>query len=107
MADNTVRFILLSNAISYGREKGYIIIKLRYRHGNFFLQFIDNGIGIPSSDKERIFERFYRGDHSRSDRERFGLGLSIAQEIIKAHHGKISVCDTPGGGATFTVTLPG
>lgn len=99
--------ILLSNAISYGREKGYIIIKLRYRHGNFLLQFIDNGIGIPSSDKERIFERFYRGDHSRSDRERFGLGLSIAQEIIKAHHGKISVCDTPGGGATFTVTLPG
>ena len=99
--------ILLSNAISYGREKGYIVLKLSYSHGSFRLQVIDNGIGIAPSDKEHIFERFYRGDHSRSDRECFGLGLSIAKEIIAVHHGNISVSDTPGGGTTFTVTLPG
>ncbi|MBR1930908.1 MAG: HAMP domain-containing histidine kinase [Lachnospiraceae bacterium] len=98
--------ILLSNAISYGREKGIIILKLIHRRREFCLQVIDNGIGISPSAKDHIFERFYREDASRSGKEHFGLGLSIAQEIITAHHGKISVSDTPGGGTTFTIILP-
>ena len=65
----------------------------------------DNGIGIPDEEKKKIFERFYRTDQARSEKGHFGLGLCIAAEIIKAHHGRIKVSDTPGGGSTFTVVL--
>ena len=65
----------------------------------------DNGIGIPGSEKAHIFDRFYRADQARSKKGHFGLGLSIASEIIKAHQGKILVGDTPGGGSTFTIVL--
>ena len=98
--------ILLSNAISYSRENGSILLSLNYEHHEFRFQVIDNGIGISSAAKAHIFERFYREDTARSGKEHFGLGLSIAKEIVSAHHGKILVDDTPGGGATFTVVLP-
>ena len=98
--------ILLSNAISYSRENGSIILNLSYEHQEFRLQVIDNGIGISPAAKEHVFDRFYREDTARSGKEHFGLGLSIAKEIVSAHHGKILVDDTPGGGATFTVVLP-
>ena len=65
----------------------------------------DNGIGIPDDKKEHIFERFYRADQSRSDKDHFGLGLCIAAEIVAAHNGQLLVSDTPGGGSTFTVVL--
>lgn len=97
--------ILLSNAISYSRENGYIILQLNYQHHEFHFRVIDNGIGISHSAKSHIFERFYREEPSRSGKEHFGLGLSIAKEIVSAHHGKILVDDTPGGGTTFTVIL--
>ena len=58
------------------------------------------------SEKKRIFERFYRSEKSRSDRGHFGLGLSIAAEIVKKHHGKIWVQDAAIGGAEFVVELP-
>ena len=56
--------------------------------------------------KKRIFERFYRADQSRSEKGHFGLGLSIAAQILKAHGGRLTVEDTPGGGSTFILTLP-
>ena len=65
----------------------------------------DNGIGISDSDKLHIFDRFYRIDKSRTDKNHFGLGLSIAKEIIDAHNGKILVTDTPGGGTRFFIVL--
>ena len=66
----------------------------------------DTGSGISDADKKHIFERFYRAEKSRSAKEHFGLGLSIAYEIVNAHHGKIFVEDNPGGGSNFTVILP-
>lgn len=98
--------ILLSNAVSYSRENGLIILKLSYERHEFRFQVIDNGIGISPAARAHIFDRFYREDAARSGKGHFGLGLSIAKEIVAAHHGKILVDDTPGGGATFTVVLP-
>lgn len=98
--------ILLDNAIHYTPDGGSIRLSLSFHEKNMFLSVIDNGIGIPDSEKENVFDRFYRADKSRSEKEHFGLGLSIASEIIQAHHGKITLSDTPGGGSTFTIILP-
>ena len=73
----------------------------------FFVYVSDNGPGIPDTQKEIIFERFQRLDDSRKDKSHFGLGLPIAKEIISLHGGTLSLEDTPGGGATFRILLPG
>lgn len=99
--------ILLHNAISYTPEHGTIHLSLSFEKQRFCFQVSDNGIGIPDGEKSRIFERFYRADQSRSQKDHFGLGLSIAQEIVSAHRGQIMVKDTPGGGSTFLVFLNG
>lgn len=97
--------ILLHNAVSYTPEGGRICLSLALEGKSVRLSVADNGIGIPDSEKSRIFERFYRSDRSRSQKGHFGLGLCIASEIVQAHHGQLTVSDTPGGGSTFTVIL--
>ena len=97
--------ILLHNAISYTPKGGRIRLSLTFEDKYTRILVSDNGIGIPDAEKERIFERFYRADQSRSEKGHFGLGLSIASEIISAHNGQLLVSDTPGGGSTFTVIL--
>lgn len=98
--------ILLSNAISYTPEGGHIDLALLYKKNRFCLSVADTGVGIPPEERGKIFDRFYRAEKSRSAKGHFGLGLSIASEIVKLHHGAISVSDRPGGGSVFTVTLP-
>lgn len=98
--------ILLHNAISYTPEGGHVRLLLSRSGRNTFLCVEDNGPGIPDAEKEHIFERFYRTEKSRTEKGHFGLGLCIAAEIVRAHHGKIDVQDTPGGGSRFTVLLP-
>ena len=102
--------ILLHNAISYTPESGKICVSLSYKKSsgksNFYLSVSDNGIGISDEDKKKIFNRFYRAEKSRSAKGHFGLGLSIAYEIIHAHHGNITVADSKEGGTVFTVCLP-
>lgn len=95
--------ILLHNAISYTPENGSIHIELEMIKDQFSISFSDTGIGIPDSEKKKIFDRFYRSEKSRSAKGHFGLGLAIAYEIVKAHDGSITVSDTPDGGATFTL----
>ena len=97
--------ILLHNAISYTPSGGYADLSLTYRKERFFISVKDNGIGISDEDKEKIFHRFYRAEKARSAKGHFGLGLSIANEIIKSHKGSIQVSDNEGGGCIFTVTL--
>lgn len=98
--------ILLHNALSYTKEHGKIHISLRHEKNHFSISVMDNGIGISDEDKNKIFDRFYRAEKSRSTKGHFGLGLSIACEIVTAHHGNISVKDAPEGGSIFTVNLP-
>lgn len=97
--------ILLHNAISYTPENGKVELSLSYQKGKFYLSVQDNGIGISDEEKKKIFDRFYRAEKARSAKGHFGLGLSIACEIVKAHNGSIRVADAEGGGAVFTVIL--
>lgn len=102
--------ILLHNAVSYTPENGFVSLSLTCRQDRknlFEITVSDTGVGIPDSDKKRIFSRFYRAEKSRSTKGHFGLGLSIAYEIISAHHGRISVQDNLPCGSVFVVRLPG
>lgn len=97
--------ILISNALSYGREGENITLALKEKTARFLLWVRDSGPGIPDSVKPYIFDRFYRGDSSRNAKDHFGLGLCIAKEIMDSHQGRIWVEDTPGGGASFFLEL--
>lgn len=97
--------ILIQNAISYTPEYGKIELSLSYKKNHFHISVTDNGIGISDEDKKKIFDRFYRVEKSRSTKEHFGLGLSIAYEIVQAHGGSILVTDSDGGGSKFTIIL--
>ncbi|GAB3612114.1 sensor histidine kinase [Humibacter ginsengisoli] len=71
------------------------------------LSVIDHGEGVPPQIREKIFQRFWRADTSRTrETGGSGLGLAIVASIVSAHHGTVDVVETPGGGATFRVTLP-
>lgn len=107
-ADRIVQLlsILLHNALSYTPEGGRIDLALSHKKNRFYLTVSDSGVGIPPEDRKKIFERFYRAEKARSAKGHFGLGLSIAAEIVKLHHGSIHVTERPGGGSVFTITLP-
>jgi signal transduction histidine kinase len=97
---------LIDNAIKY-TSKGFIRITLE-THGDWVqTKVIDTGIGIPKEKQGDIFKRFYRVDQSRSrETGGGGLGLSIADWIAHAHHGRIEVESESNQGSTFTVYLP-
>ena len=98
--------VLISNAITYGTAGGTVWLSLTYEAPHFSLRVADNGPGILPEAREHIFERFYRAEDSRSSKEHFGLGLSIAKEIADAHHGTLAVAERTGGGCVFTLRLP-
>lgn len=98
--------ILLDNAISYVPKGGKIRLSLKKEPGAAVISVADNGPGIPDSEKEAVFQRFYRSDTSRNDKQHFGLGLCIAREIALLHNGTLTVSDAAGGGAVFSLCLP-
>jgi signal transduction histidine kinase len=99
---------LLQNAYKYSKPDNKRIALRAELDGEFVvLEVQDHGVGIPRSEQKRIFDRFYRVDSLLSrDTEGSGLGLSIAQRIVQAHDGWISVDSTPGEGSTFRIHLP-
>ncbi len=102
--------ILLDNAMTYTPAGREIRIQAETaavgKSDEVILRVIDQGPGIPDSDKARIFDRFYRADSARSDKSHFGLGLSIAKELVNLHGGSIQVTDVKAGGSCFAVRLP-
>lgn len=96
---------ILSNAIKFTPENGKISIRLSQK-GNFLTASIaDNGIGMSEEIKQRIFEKFYQGDRSRSSCGN-GLGLALVKRIIDLHRGNISVYSKEQEGSIFTIALP-
>lgn len=98
---------VLDNAIKYNVEGGSVTVFLEKTASHAILSVSDTGIGIPTDEQERIFERFYRVDKSRcSAVEGTGLGLSIVKHGVKLHGGEIEVKSTIGAGTTITLKLP-
>jgi signal transduction histidine kinase len=100
---------LVGNAINYTPKGGDITVALGKVVNRAQLTVTDNGPGVPPEDLPHIFERFYRGEKSRTrqkDGKGFGLGLSIAYWIVRNHGGRIEVTSTLGKGSTFCVWLP-
>lgn len=98
--------IFLDNAISYSPEQSSILLEASIKKSNLAVSIIDHGIGISKEDKKHIFDRFYRCDKSRTKKGHYGLGLSVANELVSLLDGKIYLNDTPGGGCTFTIAIP-
>jgi len=99
-------FNLIDNAIRYTPSQGEIWISLSTGKQYVEVEVRDTGVGIPPEDQEKIFDRFYRVDPSRSRTKGYGLGLAICKSIVELHHGRITVCSALRKGSTFTVILP-
>ncbi len=100
-----VLHILLDNALTHSPDGSRITIAAGQDGRFLFLSVTDHGSGIAPEDRPFIFERFYQSDKSHTQKDHFGLGLSIAKEILQLHGGKILLTDTPGGGCTFRLLL--
>ena len=98
---------IIDNAVKYSPEDSLVQIDVAEKDEWIVIKVSDNGPGIPESERERIFDRFYRLDDSRArDTGGTGLGLAIAREAIVMHGGSVSVSEKSGGGSVFTVILP-
>jgi two-component system OmpR family sensor kinase len=98
---------LVTNAVAHTPPGTEIAVRVGARDGHAVLEVVDHGPGLSEADAERIFERFYRADPSRTRASGgSGLGLSIVAALVAAHAGTVRVSETPGGGATFVVLLP-
>lgn len=98
---------LIENAIYYGREDGYVKISLRKNEQMLEGRVKDNGIGISEENLDKIWQRFYREDKSRSNTTNgTGLGLSMVKWIVQLHQGKIKVFSEKGKGSEFVFYLP-
>jgi PAS domain S-box-containing protein len=96
---------LLGNAIKFSDPGSNVTVRARRRDGNLLVQVLDNGSGITEADREHLFERFYRGEGEKAHGGS-GLGLYISRQIVEAHGGRIWMENRPGGGSTFSFTLP-
>ncbi len=97
---------LVENAFKYGKPEGHVWV-LAYREGNeILLQVRDDGIGIPKDQQDKVWQRFYQVDASRSGETGAGLGLSMVQQIAGAHGGYMTLESIPDIGSSFTLHLP-
>ena len=100
--------ILFDNAIKYTEDDGHVTFTVRTNDRHLYISVADNGPGIADEDKKKIFDRFYRVDKARTRQKGgFGLGLSLAQQIVLALKGTILVKDNQPKGTIFEVKIPG
>ena len=98
---------ILTNAIKYTPDEGEIKIYVGFVYNDAYIKVIDNGIGIPEEDLQKVFERFYRVDKARTrEMGGTGLGLSIAKEILDRNNGKIDIKSKLGEGTEVVIRIP-
>jgi signal transduction histidine kinase len=98
---------LVNNALKYSKDQKYIGVRLYRSNGSVKLEVSDRGIGIPATEHEKIFEKFYRcGDPLVHNIKGSGLGLSLVRHIARAHGGDVQVESVPEKGSKFTIELP-
>ena len=99
---------LVVNALRHTASGGTITLQAELLKGSVRMRVSDTGEGIPAGDLPFIFDRFWRGDRSRSHAggASSGLGLAICKQLVEAHHGRIDVESEPGHGTTFTIDVP-
>jgi len=98
---------LVNNALKYSQDRKFIGVNLYRDNGSVKLEVVDQGIGIPHQEQQKIFEKFYRvGDPLVHNTKGSGLGLSLVRHIVQAHGGEVSVDSAPGQGSKFTIQLP-
>ncbi|MDO4976324.1 MAG: HAMP domain-containing sensor histidine kinase [Eubacteriales bacterium] len=101
-----IMYNLIENAINYGKENGHVWIHLQKEKQQCLISVKDDGIGMNEEELDKIWNRFYRVDRSRTGDHGFGLGLYMVKYIVEIHHGKVEVVSDPGIGSTFTIYLP-
>ncbi|MFC5790077.1 sensor histidine kinase, partial [Agromyces tardus] len=110
--ENKIRQVitnLMGNAMRFTADDSPIEIRVYVDDAaeRALLEIVDHGEGVPPQIREKIFQRFWRADTSRTrETGGSGLGLAIVSSIVAAHNGHVDVVETPGGGATFRVALP-
>jgi signal transduction histidine kinase len=97
---------LLSNAVRYTPEGGQISVSAESAADGVRIHVNDTGPGIQAEERERIFTPFYRGSAVRRFSDGMGIGLTIAQDLVKAHGGRLQLDSQPGKGSRFTIFLP-
>jgi len=98
---------LLDNAWKYSGDEKHIVLRTEARNGSVRFSVEDNGIGLTPGECQRVFRRFYQTDQRLArPAGGCGLGLSIVQSIVEAHHGSVRVESNPGRGSTFTIEIP-
>jgi two-component system, OmpR family, sensor histidine kinase SenX3 len=98
---------LVANAIQYSPDASRVGVGVSTHDGIVEVAVTDQGVGIPESERERVFERFFRVDSARSrSTGGTGLGLSIVKHVVQNHGGDVRVWSQPGSGSTFTIRLP-
>ena len=98
---------LVSNAVKFTEDGGWVRCTLKVQAGRARLEVSDNGLGIPESEQQDLFTKFFRSSTAQEHAiQGSGLGLTIVDSIVQTHHGKISVISEHMGGFRFTVELP-
>ncbi|HET8561671.1 MAG TPA: ATP-binding protein [Marmoricola sp.] len=98
---------LVANAVTYSPDGSTVVVSAASRDDRVEISVVDQGIGIPAEEVDRIFERFYRLDPARQrSTGGTGLGLSIVKHVAASHGGDVRVWSAPGQGSTFTLSLP-
>lgn len=100
--------IILDNAVKYSHENGIVSVSLKTNSTSAILTIKDKGVGVPANDLPHIFEHFYRSQNTTKANHAsgYGLGLPLAQEIIKAHGGRIEIKSRENRGTTVIISLP-
>jgi signal transduction histidine kinase len=98
---------LISNAVKFSHDNGRVEVVLRREGDDAVIVVADEGLGVPTAEQSRVFERFSRSSiAAEKEIPGIGLGLSISKVIAEAHGGSIAMDSTEGVGSTFSVTLP-